>query len=34
MMNAGDKFIVSFVKYLIEEKKYQLNAVTTGILTV
>ena len=32
MMNAADKFIVSFVKYSIEEKKNQLNAVTTVIL--
>ena len=32
MMNAGDKIIVSFVKYSIEEEKYQLNAVTIVIL--
>ena len=30
MMNAGDKFIVSFV-YSIEEKKNQINAVTTEL---
>ena len=29
MMNAGDKFIISFVKYSIKKTKYQLNAVTT-----
>ena len=34
MINAGDKFIVSFAKYSIEEKKNQLNAVTSVILTV
>ena len=34
MMNAGDKFIVSFVKYSIEEEKNQLNGVTKVIYTV
>ena len=32
MMNAGDKFIVSFVMYSVEEN--QLNAVTTVILYI
>ena len=31
-MNAGDKFIASFVKYSIE--KYQRNAILTVILIV